>query len=149
MNESGELFIRGSKRFYEGLDRVLASVDEPDEQWVHQTFNCPKWQLEKVDELVKSGDMDLGVAEERRFRIEKNAWPEVYGRVLNSWDTRDKLDEEFARYRRAVSGEELQHLEIEEDNRRKVALREFDDVWLEIHTWHSGCLLGRTTAVQP
>lgn len=138
MNERSELFIRGSTRFYEGLDRVLASVDPPDEQWVHQTFNCPKWQLEKIDELVKSGELDLGVAEERRFSIEKNAWPKVYRHVLNNWDTEDNLAEVRARYRRAVSGEELLHPDVEEDIRRKEALRELDDVWFEIHTWHQG-----------
>jgi hypothetical protein len=135
MNESGELFIRGSRRFYEGLDRVLASVDEPDEQWVHQTFNSPKRRIEKVDELVKSGEMDLGIAEERRFRIEVTAWPLVYKRVLNRWDTKDKLAEVFARYRIAA-GEELQHPDVEEDILRKEALREFENVWFEIVTWH-------------
>jgi hypothetical protein len=58
MNETSERFIRGSRRFYEGLDKVLATVDPPDEQWVHQTFNSPKRRIEEFDELVKNGEMD-------------------------------------------------------------------------------------------
>lgn len=143
MNERTELFIRGSTRFYEGLDKVLSSVDPPDEQWLHQTFDSPKRLVEKVDELVKSGEIDLRLAEERRFTIEITAWPLVYKRVLNSWTTKDKLAEVFARYRTAVSGEELQQPGIEEEKRRKEALREFQDVWFEIVTWHQLFCVGR------
>jgi len=136
MNESTELFIRGSTRFYEGLDRIRSSVDPPNEQWVHQTFDCHKRLVEKVDELVKGGEVDLRLAEEHRFRIEITAWPLVYKRVLNSWNTKDKLAEVFARYRTAVKREELQQPGNEGDKRRKEALREFEDVWFEIVTWH-------------
>ena len=130
---SSERFICESTRFCEGLDRVLASVDEPDEQWVHQTFNSPKRRVEELDELVKSGEIELGVAEERRFRIEIPAWRLAYARVLNSWNTKDKLAEVFARS--VVCDEESQDPDGEEDKRRKGALREFEDVWLEIVTW--------------
>lgn len=136
MNERTELFIRGSTRFYVGLDRVLSSVDPPDEQWVYQTFESPKRLVEKVDELVKSGEIVLRLAEERRFRIEITAWPLVYTRVLNSWTTKDKLAEVFARYRTAVSGEEFQQPGIDEAKRRNDALKEFENVWFEILTWH-------------
>jgi hypothetical protein len=131
-----ELFIQGSRRFYEGLDRVLASVDEPDKQFVHQTFNSPKRRMKEIDGLVKSGEMDLGVAEQRRFVIEITAWPLVYKRVLNSWDIKDALAELRAQYRKAVYGEELVYPDVEEDLRRNEARREFDDVWFEIRTWH-------------
>src|SRR5258705_154856 len=139
MKTGGDLFIDWSRRFYEGLDKVLASVDAPDEQWVHQTFDTPKRQIEKIDDLVKSGELDVGVAEERRFRLEITAWPLAYRRVLNSWDTEDKLAEVVARYRRTVSdvsGEELQPLDGGEDIRRKEVLRGFETVWFEIVTWH-------------
>jgi hypothetical protein len=136
MNARTELFIRGSTRFYEGLDRVLSSVEPPDEQWVHQTFESPKRLVEKVDELVKSGEIDLRLAEERRFRIEITAWPLVYTRVLNSWTTKDTIAEVFSRYRTAVSGEEFQQPGIDEDKRRNEALKEFENVWFEILTWH-------------
>jgi hypothetical protein len=91
MKGARELFIEESNRFYERLDKVLASVDQSDDQWVHQTFDIPKRQLEKIDVLVKSGKRDLIDAEERRLRIMLTAWPIAYRRVLNSWNTRDRL----------------------------------------------------------
>jgi hypothetical protein len=135
MTADSELFIAGSRRFYEGLNKVLASVDRPDEQCAHQTFETPKRRIEEVDDLVKSGELDLGVAEERRFRIEVTAWPLAYKRVLNSWDTRDQLDEVIARYRKTVSGAELELSDCEKDKRRKEALSEFENLWLEIAAW--------------
>ena len=88
---------------------------------------------------MKSGEMDPGIAEARRFSIEKPAWRLAYKRVLNKWDTKDKLADVRAQYHRAVSRAELLHRSVEENIRRKEALREFDDVWFEIHTWHHAC----------
>src|SRR6267378_3778069 len=125
MNESRELFIRGSKRFCEGLDRVRASVDPPvdppDEQWDDQTFNSPERRIKEIDGRLKSGDMDLGVAEKRRFEIAIPALQLAYRRVLNCWDIKDAVAELRARHRKAV-GQELLPRDVEEDIRRKEAL---------------------------
>jgi hypothetical protein len=113
-----------SNRFFELLDKLRASLDDPDEQLVHQTFEIPKRLMAEIDALEKSGELDLGAAEERRFRIQTTTLFTAYKRVLNCWDTRDKLDEVFARY----SGQVSQHLTDKEDMRRTETLRQFDDV---------------------
>lgn len=117
-----------SDRFFELLDTLRASLDDPDEQLVHQTFEIPKRLMAEIDALEKSGELDLGVAEERRFRIQTKALFTAYKRVLNCWDTRDKLDEAFARYHAILSGQKPQHSNGKEDLRRKEALRQFEDV---------------------
>ena len=85
-----------SSRFLEFLDSVCASLDGPDEQLVHQTFEIQKRRIVETDDLVKCGKLDLRIAEERRFQIQTTAWSTAYKRALNSWITRDKLDEVFA-----------------------------------------------------
>ncbi len=117
-----------SNRFFEFLDKVRLSLDDPDEQLVHQTFETPKRRLAEIDDLVKIGELDLGAAEKRRFEIQTTAWSTAYRRVPNCWKTRDKLDEVFARYHRIVSGQEPQHPKGKEDMRRTEALRQFEDV---------------------
>jgi hypothetical protein len=117
-----------SNRFLVFLDNVRASLDDPDEQFVHQIFETPKRLITEIDNLFKSGELNLAVAEERRFRIQAIAWSTAYTRVLNCWNTRDRLDEEFARYHRIVSGREQQHPKGKEDMRRTEALRQFEDV---------------------
>lgn len=128
MQSSKEIFINESKRFSERLDIVQASVDAPDEQLVHQVFNTPKREVEKIDALVKKGELDLEVAKDRRSMIMIPAWRLVCMRVLNSWNTRDMLDELFERYHQTVMGSELQHLNGKKDARRKETLRVFDEV---------------------
>jgi len=117
-----------SNRFFELFDTLRASLDDPDEQLVYQTFEVPKRLMAEIDALEKNGELYLGAAEERRFRIQMTALFTAYKRVLNCWDTRDKLDEAFARYHRIVSGQELQHSNGKEDIRRTEALRQFQDV---------------------
>lgn len=117
-----------SNRFFEFLDKARASLDDPDEQLVHQTFEIPKRLMAEIDDVVKSGKLDLGAAEERRLKIQTTAWSTAYRRVLNCWKTRDKLDEVFARYHRIVSGEGSQHPQGKEDMRRTEALGQFEDV---------------------
>jgi hypothetical protein len=132
MKEGTKLFIEKSKRFYERFDKVLASIDAPDEQWAYQTFDIPRREVAKIDALVESGVLDFRVAEERRFRIVIPAWRLAYTRVLNSWNTRDKLDELYVRYCETVSGGEWQHPNRKEDISRKEALMVFEEVRLEI-----------------
>jgi hypothetical protein len=131
MTTTEQLFVEESKRFGERLDEVLASVDEPDERRVHQLFDSPKRQVKKIDALVKSGELDLGVGKERRLRIMIPAWHLAFSHVLNSWNTRDKLDELYARYHEAVSGGESQYPNVKENVRRKEALRVFEEIRLE------------------
>jgi|SRR5215208_6379760 len=117
-----------SNRFSEFLDKVRASIDDPDEQLVHQTFEIPKRLMAEIDDVVKGCELDLGAAEERRFKIQTTAWSTAYRRVLNCWKTRDRLDEVFARYHRIVFGQGSQHPKGKKDMRRAEALRQFEDV---------------------
>jgi len=117
-----------SSRFFEFLDSVCASLDGPDEQLVHQTFEIPKGRIVETDDLVKCGKLDLRMAEERRFQIQTTAWSTAYKRARNNWITRDKLDEVFALYQRIVSGQESQCREGKENLRRTKALRQFEDI---------------------
>src|SRR5215216_4156841 len=96
--ERDSKFFNESRIFKKRVDKVQASLDAPDEQLVHQAFDIPKRQVEKIDALVKKRELDLRVAEERRFRIMISAWRLICGRVLSNWSTRDRLDELFARY---------------------------------------------------
>jgi hypothetical protein len=126
MNEPIKLFIRGSRRFCEGLDRIQASVGEPDESKIAHYFGSHKWQIENLDELVKCGKLRVGEAEESRLRIEILAWYEVYKYVLNSWNTSDKLAAVLATFLKA-SGEDLHIPDVDKD-RRSETLRELNDL---------------------
>jgi hypothetical protein len=128
------VFVRGSKNFYEALDRLQALVDQPNDQKIHQFFASPKRQVEKIDELVEGGALPVVEAEERRFQIEAPAWNAAYQCVLESWNTRDKLDQLWARHRRVVSEEELQTSDA--DLRRTEAFEDFKNVWNQIATRH-------------
>ena len=132
MQPGGELFIQESKAFKDRLDKVQVSLDAPDEQLVHQTFDVPKRQVEMIDALIETDGLDLGVAHERRLRIMICAWRIASRRVLNSWHTRDRLDELYAEYYRTVSGNELHQSNGKDDARRKEALAVFEEVRHEI-----------------
>jgi hypothetical protein len=114
-----------------GFERWL---DEPDEQRSHQTFDSPKRRLAKFDERVRNGELPLSEADELRLRIEICAWHALYKYVLNSWNTKDKLAEVFARYQKAVSDEELQRRDVDEDTSRKQALQKFKDIFCDLVT---------------
>lgn len=117
-----------SSRFFEFLDKVRPSLDDPDEQLVHQIFEIPKRRILEIDHLLKSRKLDPSIAEDRRFRIQTIACSIAYRRVLNSWNTRDKLDEVFARYQSIVYGRESECRKGEENLRRTEAVRQFEDI---------------------
>jgi hypothetical protein len=132
MQIGSELFLEESKRFKDRLDKIQASLDEPDEQLVNKTFDTQKRQVELIDALVKSNELDLEVAEERRLRIMIFAWRIASRRVLNSWNTRDRLDELYAEYYRIVSGNEFHQSNGKNDGHRQEALTVFEEVRREI-----------------
>jgi hypothetical protein len=135
VHESREFFLGESRTFYKFLDWSKALVYGPDERKIHNIFDSPKWQIEKVDQLVKNGEMDLGVARELRLRIERPAWDEILEYVRNSWDTSDGLARVRAVFRRRL-GHELESPNGGEGIRRKEALRKFSDVLFAIVTLH-------------
>lgn len=133
MNARIELFIGQSKESCESLDWSQAL--EPDEIMVHRIVNYAKQQIEEIDELVLGGELDLGIAEQRRREIEELAWPEIKKRVLIRWASKDLLGPVRAKYRKAMYGEELKP-DFEEAIYREKALRKFEAVSFEIATLH-------------
>lgn len=117
-----------STRFFEFLDTVRVSLAHPDEQLVHQIFEIPKRRIKEIDDLIKSRKLDLGVAKERCLIIQRIAWFTSRDRALNNWTTRDKLDEVFAKYHRAVSGQEPDLSKGKKDGRRTEVMKQFEDV---------------------
>ena len=134
MNASSELFISQSRGFLEHLDWSKSLIAEPDEG-VRQTVDNSKRRIEEVLELVMKGEVDLGVAEERRLKIERPAWDNIKKRVLDRWASKDGLGPVRAKYRKAVYGEELQP-DLEEARHREEALRKFEAISFEIATLH-------------
>ena len=117
-----------STRFFEFLDTVRVSLDHPDEQLVHQIFEIPKRRIKEIDDLIKSHKLDIAAAKERCLIIQRMAWFIARDRALSNWTTRDKLDEVFAKYYRAVSGQKADHSKGKENGRRTEAMKQFEDV---------------------
>lgn len=115
-----------SNRFFEFLAITCASLEDPNEQLLHQTFEIPKRLLEEIDNFVKNGQATLNAADERRIKIQTTAWRTAKRRVLDNWKTRDMLDEAFMRYK-VDSGQEREYTKGNQNPRRTEALRQFED----------------------